>query len=252
MENKRLNKLQERKNELDDKIKRYRKRRPFVLLPGIFGISFIIILPFISGKNANYLNSTILLGSLLCVIFYFAISSRIRLRENELRTLTLDIDIEQLDLEFANLGIDNEVRYAEKTLRIHNDQLKKYYDLNLHQNTMIFRFGIFCIIIGFVIIILTFYFLLHHMDGKNNTDKIIAGSLGAIGSILSNYIAALYLKMNSNSSDNLKDFHNKLVETHKLLMANLIVSKITDSKLKESTYSEISKLISCGNARNSS
>ena len=153
--------------------------------------------------------------------------------ENQLTEIELDLDIEAFE-------IDKEISYAEKTLRLHNAQLKKYYDLNLRQNSWIFAFGIFCILLGFSVIIITFYLI---TTISNINTQIVTGVVGAVSAILSNFIAALYLKMNSNVSDNLKEFHSKLVETHKLLMSNLIVSKIKDVDKKESTYSDIARSI---------
>ncbi|WP_308763148.1 hypothetical protein [uncultured Bacteroides sp.] len=159
---------------------------------------------------------------------------RIKQYENRLQEIDLSLDIEKFK-------IGTEISYAEKTLRLHNNQLKKYYDLNLRQNSWIFILGIFCIILGFGVIIATFYFITEYT--KDDTSKIITGVLGGISAIMINYIAALYLKINATVSDNLKEFHSRLVDTHKILMGNVIAAKIENRELKDSTYSSISKEI---------
>lgn len=94
---------------------------------------------------------------------------------------------------------------------------------------------------GFGVIIATFYFITEYT--KDDTSRIITGVLGGISAIMINYIAALYLKINATVSDNLKEFHSRLVDTHKILMGNVIAAKIENRELKDSTYSSISKEI---------
>ena len=161
---------------------------------------------------------------------------RIRQYEKDLDEIDLNIDIEEFE-------IGKDISYAEKTLRLHNNQLQKYYNLNLKQNSWIFGLGIFCILLGFGIVILTLYLILNYAN--DDITKLITGILGGVSTIMTNFIAVIYLKMNSNVSSNLKEFHSKLVETHKLLMSNLIAAKIGNKELKEKTYSEMSKSITC-------
>lgn len=247
MENSRLQILEKREDYLKKRITALSKKGQWFLYPGICLLIITIVLSLMADISFQYINLISIIISLSLIIGYFGLSSRIRLKENEIKQIDLEQDIERLDIEFKELKIDKEVIYAEKTLRLHNDQLKKYYDLNLGQSKLIFRFGLFCIIIGFLIVLVTFYLIVDHFSVDQSTDKIITGTLGGIGAILSNYVAALYLKMSSNISESLNEFHNKLIETHKILIGNLVVSKINDKVLKENTYSEIAKLISRGN-----
>jgi hypothetical protein len=50
--------------------------------------------------------------------------------------------------------------------------------------------------------------------------KITTAALGAVGALLTNYVAAIYLKMNAAASENLASFHAKLAETHQLMLGN--------------------------------
>lgn len=241
-----LSKLQNRENHLESRIISLTKRRQWFLYGGLCVLFITLIIYLSDEKIISYHFSIPISTSIVLIVSYLGLSSRIRLKEKELREIYLDIDIERLDTELKSLNIDKDIIYAEKTLRLHNDQLKKYYDLNLNQNSLIFRFGIFCILLGFCIIIISCVLVSRAED----SEKIIVGVLGGIGAILSNYIAALYLKMNSSVSDSLKEFHSKLTETHKLLTGNLLISKIKNQDLRETSYSEIAKSINSRESRN--
>ena len=69
--------------------------------------------------------------------------------------------------------------------------------------------------------------------------KIITGVVGSVGSIMTNYIAAIYLKMHSTATGNLGAFHSRLVETHQLLFGNLLASRIEDDKVRWQTLSQL-------------
>lgn len=201
----------------------------------VLSLSIVIATPIIifclENKQTYYIFILYALTPFAILPSYY---QRIKQYENRLQEIDLSIDIEKFK-------IGTEISYAEKTLRLHNNQLKKYYDLNLRQNSWIFILGIFCIILGFGVIIATFYFITEYT--KDDTSRIITGVLGGISAIMINYIAALYLKINATVSDNLKEFHSRLVDTHKILMGNVIAAKIENRELKDSTYSSISKEI---------
>ena len=71
--------------------------------------------------------------------------------------------------------------------------------------------------------------------------QIITGVLGAIGAILTNYIAAIYLKMNTTAAENLTGFHTRLVETHQILLGSLLASRIDDDAKRWETLSQLSQ-----------
>lgn len=126
-----------------------------------------------------------------------------------------------------------DLRYAEKTLRSHSNEILKYHNMNLRQNSWIFLLGLICIVIGFIIIVATFFAIRSISD--DSALQIELGAFGGVGSIMTNYIAALYLKMNAEVNGNMKEFHARLVETHKILLGNLIANKITDEVLRNQT-----------------
>ena len=146
-----------------------------------------------------------------------------------------DIDFE---IDLLKYFVAPQERRAEKLLRISDIQLRRYYNLNLNQNIWVFCLGVFCILIGIGVICITLFFLLQIADDTET--KIIAGAVGAIGSILVNYVAAIYLKIHAETASNLSSFHSRLVETHQMLLANLLAARIEDADKRWDTISQLS------------
>lgn len=201
----------------------------------LFSLSFILVLVvFIGLETSKYQIYTILLAYALIPFIMVPIISQ-RIREHELRLKDLDL---QIDLE--TYATDNkDLSYAEKTLRSHNNEILKYHNMNLNQNYWVFTLGIICIILGFALIIATFWVI--STVESDTTLQIELGVFGGVSSIMINYIAALYLKMNTEVNGNMKEFHARLVDTHMILLGNLIATKITDENLRNQTLSEVAK-----------
>lgn len=85
----------------------------------------------------------------------------------------------------------------------------------------------------------TTLFLVIRVSGSLET-QIITAALGAIGAILSNFVAVIYLRMNTAVTENLTAFHSRLVETQKLLLGNLLASRIEDNQKRWETLSALS------------
>ena len=210
----------------------------FVLLVGIAVlVILIVIIRLILSSDTEKTASLILLSALFFVAGYLLNKATEETR-NRLSDLELAYDIEQFE-------INKEISYAEKTLRLHNVQLEKYYSENLSQSKWIFFIGLFCIMAGLGIVVATCYFV--NTSATSETSKIIISVLGGLSALLTDFIAVIYLRMNSEISSTLRDFHSRLVDTHKILMGNLIAAKIDDKELKHQTLSEIAKEV-CGKA----
>jgi len=61
---------------------------------------------------------------------------------------------------------------------------------------------------------------------------------------MTNYIAAIYLKMHASATNILASFHSRLVETHQLLFGNLLASRIEDDKIRWQTLSQLALNVS--------
>jgi len=199
----------------------------------ILGLLIMAIIAFVVDRNLKESVFSFLI--LLSFAPYIGIArSRLRRIEEEIQNLDFEIDLQQYEVSVAE-------RRAEKILRIHQTQLRRYYDLNLSQNVWLFAVGVVCIVLGAAVVALTFYWVTNMTNGVQ--EKIIVASLGGIGAILTNFIGAIYLKMHSTASESLNVFHSKLVESQELLLSNLLASRIEDDSKRWDTLSAIATSI---------
>ncbi|MFA4935317.1 MAG: hypothetical protein WC568_05730 [Candidatus Methanoperedens sp.] len=228
----------DRKKNLEDRLLKLRTRheklarrnRTFL----VFGIFFLIATPilyFSLKLDAIYLSAFLFYGFMFLLIPFTRPTREI---EIQIR------DIEN-ELDLFSISQNPIEERAEKQFKLHQLELKKYYDQTLRQSAGIFYVGIFCILLGFVIIAVTLYFVFLSSTSKETetSEKIILASLGAIGAILSDFIAFIYIKMYSETIQSLTEFHNRLVVTHFLHFGNFLVGKITDKDLREKTLADI-------------
>ncbi len=150
------------------------------------------------------------------------------------------IELQEIENELDLLSISHSSleERSEKLFKHHHFELKRYYDENLKQSSWIFLVGIACILIGFVIIGITLYFLIANSSNELE-NKIIVASVGAIGAILSNFIAVIYLKMHAETVKALTEFHNRFVNTHHFYFSNFLLSKIQNEDKREDALVEL-------------
>ncbi|PEC09607.1 TRADD-N-associated membrane domain-containing protein [Bacillus toyonensis] len=150
------------------------------------------------------------------------------------------VELQEIENELDLLSISHSSleERSEKLFKHHHLELKRYYDENLKQSSWIFIVGIACILIGFAIIGVTMYFLIANSSNELE-NKIIVASVGAIGAILSNFIAVIYLKMHSEAVKSLTEFHNRFVNTHHFYFSNFLLSKIQNEDKREDAFIEL-------------
>jgi len=201
---------------------------------------FAVIGPFLGAMYGWYLYKTpsaplfwvvpVVYG-LLPMAMALSFRQRLRQIESDIQELDFQIDLQEFE------ETKREAR-AEKLLRLNDFQLRRYYDLNISQNFWVFALGIFCIILGVAVVITTLGLVIEVAQGLET--KVITAVLGSIGAILSNFVAVIYLRMNSGATDNLKAFHSRLVETNQFLLGNLLASRIDADKERWETLSQLS------------
>lgn len=174
---------------------------------------------------------SIALYIIMPLLSYPFLRTRDRFYDEAIQDLDFEIDLMQFK-------VSRRESRAEKLLRINRAQLQRYYSLNLNQNIWVFIVGIICILIGIAAVGITFLLLLSENTPKDA--KIIIAVVGSIGSILANFVAAIYLNMHAKASQNLTDFHTKLVDTQKILLGNLLASRIEDETKRWDTLSLLS------------
>src|SRR5437867_2930285 len=112
----RLEQLVARKQELKNKRDKLSRINSVLLAIGIVAIIAVPVFVLTAKFNVVYMPILIMYGLLPLALYSINLGS-IRQLDNDLNEIELDIDIETFD-------IDKEVSYAEKTLRLHNSQLK--------------------------------------------------------------------------------------------------------------------------------
>jgi len=223
-----LKRLQERKDELTD------LKRRVKLFNYITVIALIVML---LGLIPIFLLTTEIKLALLLAVYLFTFFAMLPYLRSWLRTVEQDIKALDFEIDLLQFEFNPRQTRAEKVLRINDTQLQKYYDLNRNQNIWVFGLGISCILLGFIIIGATLYSILNVASGLDT--KIVIGVVGSIGSMLSSFVAAIYLKMHGSATSHLGTFHSRLVETHQLLLGSLLASRIDDDTKRWETLSQL-------------
>jgi hypothetical protein len=178
------------------------------------------------------------MASLLCfagggVLISFVPIWKVRLRVRDGQII--DLEFEEEILEYSP---SKEETRADKLLRMNQAQLRRYHEMNLQQTMWIFFIGIGCLVVGVVIIGVTMYLV--RTAGTEAHEKIIIAVVGAVGGILANFIAAIYLQMHSATAKSLNQFHSTLVATQQLFLANLMASRIEPDTKRWDALAKIS------------
>ncbi|WP_257149104.1 TRADD-N-associated membrane domain-containing protein [Bacillus cereus] len=222
-------------------VKRENQNKLFMVL-GVISICLLALFLYNLGdirkENPMGILTEPLLGALtggIASMALFSFTRPLRMPSNEYITELQEIENE---LDLLSISHSSLEERSEKLFKHHHLELKRYYDENLKQSSWIFVVGIVCIVIGFAIIGITLYFLIANSSNELE-NKLIVASVGAIGAILSNFIAVIYLKMHSEAVKSLTEFHNRFVNTHHFYFSNFLVSKIQNEDKREDALVEL-------------
>lgn len=149
----------------------------------------------------------------------------------QLRETEADVRAVSDELDLRRIGNEDPEMRAQKLFQAHGGLIKRYYDQALGQARQIYYVGVGCIVLGIAVIAATFALILSRHAG-DLSEQIIIGALGAIGAVLTNFIALIYLRMFSDSVSALTGFHGRLVQTHHLHFGNFLASKIDDEEAR--------------------
>ncbi|HEY5710096.1 MAG TPA: hypothetical protein VIS51_11975 [Solirubrobacterales bacterium] len=139
-------------------------------------------------------------------------------------------------LELRGL-FNEEERRAFRLYQLHNLDLKRYYDLALSQRRVIFGLGGFCITLGAGVAITAL--ILVGDGGTSKEQNLLIAGIGAVGAILANFVAVIYLRMFSDTVKSMDTFHDRLVATHHLLFGNLLAARIADREKRDKTLADM-------------
>jgi len=181
---------------------------PFILVPLVYALTFILAVFWINGSIKN-----------------------IRIDNQSVST----------EIEILSMNLSQQEKYAEKLYKINNNELKRYYNLSIQQSYVIFFVAVFCIFLGLGIpgVVITLF----AMKVIETSAQVTTAVLGGISSLLSTFVAAVLIKISGDIGTTFRDSLGKLVETNKLLLANVWLSKIRDKKVIEDSYKKIAKIL---------
>lgn len=191
--------------------------------------------------------ATSIIGSIIFYIFFFIdlliliIVLSFFFNRRAIKQAQINIDLVNEEIELYNVRNEDERILADKQFKIHQKELKRYYDLNLSQIRFLSVLGIILIILGVVIIMgsITMYVLT-----KFDVWFFI---ISTISGVLIDGIGAFFISMYTENMKVAIALHSKLAGSNNLLLANLIVAKIENKELRENSLAEISKNISTNN-----
>ncbi|MGK7376385.1 hypothetical protein ACSFXN_01010 [Planococcus sp. 1R117A] len=135
------------------------------------------------------------------------------------------------ELEMIRIGVYSIEARAETLFKQHHLELKRYYDEALSENSWLYKIGVVCLTLGFVIIGITFYFF--YTQKFDVESEIIIAILGGVSAIATDFVAAVYIKMHSETIKTLTQFHNRFVNTHHFYFGNFLISKIKNEDKRD-------------------
>lgn len=218
--------LQWKLKKLKEAKKRFEKSKKRIWLLIIFPVLLFIMTFFLENFKLDF-KRLLLLRIIFCTYFFSGLFLYF-LKDD---TFIME-EIKEVSNELDYLDSENQTDEikAEKQFKMYQNELQKYYSLNLSHSQKIFYTGILSIILGFFIIGYTLWYLSFYNNLNNSVQLVVTGG---IGGILSNFIGIIYLKMYSETLKVLTEFHTKLVYTQNLHFSNYLLAKIENRDLKE-------------------
>jgi len=146
------------------------------------------------------------------------------------------------ELELLDIEEEQHEKRAEVRFKNHQKEIKRYYDINLSHLKVVFPLGIGIIVFGSAVIIISIV-IFRDIAQEN----IMPITIGVISGLLIDFIGAIFIRMYIETVKASTKFHNQLVYSNNNLFANVLVTKISDEKLRNETFAEMAKLISSTN-----
>lgn len=157
-------------------------------------------------------------------------------------------EIEDLENEedLVSLSSFSPEQKAQKLLRIQQISLQRYYDQILDQSRSVYWVGCICLLLGFLVIVSTFYFIIPtgtstDLGATAYVEKVILGTMGIISGIMTNYIGSTYIKMFSDIVKTAGESFGRMANFHEFAFRNVLASGIDDDNLRRSTISDLAK-----------
>ena len=183
------------------------------------------VLPLIALLALDRQSNPLLLAGVSGYLEIFVVITILATRAR-LQDVKAELQVVEYDAFLVTLGGQRE-RSAANLFFKHQLELKRYYDLSLRQHRQAFVLGVLCVLFGLAVVIGAAV-VVGTDQVHNTTTKIITAALGSVGAILTGFVATVYLGIYRGSADALRIFHQRLVETHHLHFANLLLSGVAE------------------------
>lgn len=157
-------------------------------------------------------------------------------------------EVERLEIEAELLPVKyrQEVQRSRKLLLINQNSLTRYYQNNRFNNRVSVLVAVFCVVAGLGFSIWAISEIV--AADTNAQGKLLAAGVGAANAVMINVVAAVVLRLQSTVSANVSAFHDRLVHSHDILLANVIASEIDDDIVRRETLAAIAKTIGTRNS----
>lgn len=177
-----------------------------------------------------------ILSWLFAVMAFICIMVAVSCYFDRKKTGADEMELESMkeELELEQIPYQNIIVRADKQFKLHQKELKRYYDMNLSQTRFLCGLGIFLILFGLGVIAGS---IIAYINLKNDLCLLL---VGAVSGILIDFVGAVFISMYTQNLKTAVEFHSKLASSNNLLLANSIANKIEDIELREKTLSEIS------------
>ncbi|MFK7879423.1 hypothetical protein [Roseobacter sp.] len=153
-------------------------------------------------------------------------------------------ELERLEIEHEIMPVEDkpDASRARKLLLINQRNLGSYYAVNKFNSRVSIGVAVLCIIAGICITIWTINAVVASSATEQNS-KLVIAAVGAANAIMINVVAAIVLRLQATISSNVNAFHDRLVRSHDIFLANVIAAEIEDDGVRRDTLAAISKAI---------
>jgi len=235
-ETEQLEALTKRLAELKGRARMVANMRRMFIVFGFIAPLFSLGLAVLRLRNGDKLESIWLIGSvgLLYSALFFGAAGFLNVRQAVSDAKEVEDELDLRQMQSASFE-----QKAHKLLRIQQGQLSRYLEVILQQSRNIFVVGIGAMLVGVGVVIFTIW-QTRSMDSQADTvQKAIVAIVGAIGAILTNYVAAIYLKMFSDIGGAVQKSVASLSQSTNVNFANVLAAYISTGDKRDEVLKEI-------------
>lgn len=156
------------------------------------------------------------------------------------RSARRDAERLEVEQELMRFKTTADSALARKLFLINGQSLDKYYDINRFNNRIAMSVSVLCIGIGVAITVWTVRLVI---DTAPDQGQLIVASVGAANTIMVNVVAAIVLRMQGTIWANFDAFHQRLVRTQELFLANVIAADLDTPEARRRSQAMLSEAI---------